>query len=134
MLGNAVSTLDPTHARAGAGQILGAGLVGRRPKGEIEQAVFAGNDRPVTGVGPGELNGYRADGVPTEHAATGNDDLELIDEVEVRLDDGAGFLLDQKCLRLTYLERLGIDIYRRVRVDQLRGRSRRRRAEELGAP
>ena len=80
------------------------------------------------------MNAYRANRVLAEQPATGNNNLELIDEMEVRRDHGAGFLLDQKRLGLAHLERLGIDIFGRFGVDQLFGLSRRWWANELGTP
>jgi hypothetical protein len=46
----------------------------------------------------------------------------------------SGFLLDQEGLRLPYLRRLRIGVFRRLCIDKLFGAPGRRRTYELGTP
>src|SRR5580704_18410500 len=95
-----IPTLAFAHSRTGRRQILRACLVGGCSKSKIGQSVFAGNDRSISRMGAGKMNGERADRMPAQDAVAGDDDLKLIHIMKMWCDRCSGFLLDQEGLRL----------------------------------
>lgn len=125
------------HPVAGAGQILSAGRIRARSQRKVFQAVRTGLDRTVAGMGGREMGRDGGDRMLADASAAVDHNLELVDEMEVRMHDGPGFLLDQERLRLAHFARRRVDIAGRARgarIDRSRTGRRGRGAEILTAP
>ena len=59
--------------------------------------------------------------MPAKDAVAGDDDLKLVHKMKVWRNGCSGFLLDQEGLRLPYLRRLRIGVFRRLCIDKLFG-------------
>src|SRR5258708_26180840 len=88
----------PLHLVARAGQELRAG-VHASAQGEVVEPVASRGDRAIAGMRARIVDADRLHRMATERAAAADHHLEFVLQMEVRLDQRARILLDEKSLR-----------------------------------